>query len=102
MASESDGDIKHDIINNSSVLGEMFSTIYVVAPGETGKIRLKLKIDTGASDSALTLQTYRKLNGKCDPSKVIIPVKNTKLTAYDGQKIPCHDSHKGKLTKAKF
>ena len=80
----------------------------VVAPGKTGKTPIKLKIDTGASGNTLTLQTFRNQYGKLDPSKVITPVKNTKLTAYNGQKIPCYGSldlelsHKGKLTKAKF
>ena len=56
----------------------------VVAPGKTGKTPIKLKIDTGASGNTLTLQTFRNLYGKRDPSKVITPVKNTKLTAYNG------------------
>ena len=103
-----DDDIKHDTINISSVCREVFTTMHVAAPGKTDKMSLKLKIDTGASGNTLTLQTYRKLHGKCDPAKVITPVKNTKLTAYNGQKIPCYGSlelelsHKGKLTKAKF
>ena len=113
MASESedtsdDDDIKHDAINIFSIRNEVFTTMDVVAPGKTGKTPIKLKIDTGASGNTLTLQTFRNLYGKRDPSKVITPVKNTKLTAYNGQKIPCYGSldlelsHKGKLTKAKF
>ena len=113
MASESedtsdDDDIKHDTINIFSIRSEVFTTMDVVAPGKTGKTPLKLKIDTGASGNTLTLQTFRNLYGKRDPSKVITPVKNTKLTAYNGQKIPCYGSldlelsHKSKLTKAKF
>ena len=113
MASESedtsdDDDIKHDTINIFSIRNEVFATVDVVAPGKTGKTPIKLKIDTGASGNTLTLQTFRNLYGKRDPSKVITPVKNTKLTAYNGQKIPCYGSldlelsHKGKLTKAKF
>ena len=107
MASESedtsdDDDIKHDTINIFSVRNEVFTTMDVVAPGKTGKTPIKLKIDTGASGNTLTLQTFRNLYGKRDPSKVITPVKNTKLTAYNGQKIPCYGSldlelsHKGK------
>ena len=112
MASESgdrsdDDDFKHDTINIFSVHSEVFTAMGEVGIGKTGKIPLKLKIDTGASGNTHTLQTYRKLYGKVDPSIVFRPVKNTKLAAYNGQKIPCHGSlqlelsHKGKLTKAK-
>ena len=112
MASESedtsdDDNIEHDTINIFSIRSEVFTTMDVVAPGKTGKTPLKLKIGTGASGNTLTLQTFRNLYGKRDPSKVITPV-NTKLTEYNGQKIPCYGSlelelsHKGKLTKAKF
>ena len=103
-----DNDIKLDTINIFSIRSEVFTTMNVVAPGKTGKTRLRLKIDTVASGNTLNLQTFRNLYGKRDPSKVISPVKNTKLTAYNGQKIPCYGSlelelsHKGKLTKAKF
>ena len=86
-----------------------FSQQWMLWPQEkTGKTPIKLKIDTGASGNTLTLQTFRNLYGKRDLSKVITPVRNTKLTAYNGQKIPCYGSldlelsHKGKLTKAKF
>ena len=113
MASESedtsdDDDTKHDTINIFSIRSEVFRTMDVVAPGKTGKTPLKLKMYTGASGNTITLQTFRNLYGKRDPSKVITPVKNTKLTAYNGQKIPCYGSldlelsHKVKLTKAKF
>ena len=104
----SDDDIKHDTINIFSICSEVFTTMDVVATRKTGKTPLKLKIDTRASGNTLTLQTFRNLYGMRDPSEVITPVKNTKLTAYNGQKIPCYGSldlelsHKVKLTKAKF
>ena len=66
MASESedtsdDDDIKHDKINIASVRSEVSTAMDVVTPEKTGKIPLKLKIDTGAFGNTLTLQTYRKL-----------------------------------------
>ena len=87
-----DDDIKHDTITIFSFCSDVFTKMDVVAPGKTGKTLLKLKIDTGASGNTLTLQMFRNLYGKCDPSKLSHPVKNTKLTAYNGQKIPCYSS----------
>ena len=97
------------ILSTFSAFVMKFSQQWMLWPQEkTGKTPIKLKIDTGASGNTLTLQTFRNLYGKRDLSKVITPVKNTKLTAYNGQKIPCYGSldlelsHKGKFTKAKF
>jgi len=51
---------------------------------------LRVKIDTGAMGNTLPLRTFRQMYGKrVSTNELLTALGNVKLTAYNGQKIPC-------------
>ncbi len=75
---------------NHTERDEAFTTLKIQAPKIKGTHNLKLKIDTGAQGNTLPIRTYHMMYGaNPSDSEVLQPIRNTRLTAYNGQDIRC-------------
>jgi hypothetical protein len=87
---------------------EIFAELDVIRPEKKKVHKIRLKVDTGASGNTLPLRTFRQMYGDRSPSTIVKPEKHTRLTAYNGQEIPCMGSltlelrHKDEFVPAKF
>ena len=73
---------------------EAYTSLQIQPPGlEPGNYSIRLKIDTGAAGNTLPLRTMQQMYGSSALNhKSLKPNNGVKLTAYNGQQIPCHGS----------
>ena len=88
----SDSDEQFDCVQISvlsrTTRKEAFTNLRIRLPHKKGKHKLKLKIDRGAAGNTLPVRTIRQMYG--DKYKGVIQrAHNIRLTAYNGQDIPC-------------
>ena len=85
------GDVVVDSLRQLPWRREVFTTLNVLPPGlPHDRYTLRLKIDTGASGNTLPLRVFRQMYGKDASTKQrLTPLGDVKLSAYNGQCIPC-------------
>ena len=88
----SDSDEQFDWVQISvlsqTIRKEAFTNLRIKLPQKKGKHELKLKIDNGAAGNTLPVRTIRPMYG--DKYKDVIQrAHNVRLTAHNGQDIPC-------------
>ena len=81
-------------VNAHSASDKAFTKLAIKVPKLKGEHTLRVKIDTGANANALPLRTFRQMFGNKDPSTLLSPIKNEKLTAYSGEALNCLGSMK--------
>lgn len=71
--------------------GEAFTILDIKPPGlKEGSYTLKMKIDSGANGNTLPMRIFEKLYpSQTNRRNVLKTEASTKLTAYNGQEIPC-------------
>ena len=100
----SDSDEQFDCVQISvlcrTMRKEAFTNLHIRLPQKKGKHKLKLKIDSGAAGNTLPVRTIRQMYG--DKYKDVIQrAHNVRLTAYNGQDIPCLGSISISIKKQK-
>ena len=79
---------------------EAFTNLLIRLPQKKSKHKLKLKIDSGAAGNTLPVRTIGQMYG--DKYKDVIQrAHNVRLTAYNGQDIPCLGSISISIKKQK-
>ena len=72
----------------SSTRREVFTTIPIKPPNTTStKLKIKLKIDTGASGNTLPMRTMEQIYNTDEKIQNVLTQENVKLTAYNGKEI---------------
>ena len=79
---------------------EAFTNLRIRLPQKKGKHKLKLRIDSGAAGNTLPVRTIRQMYGH-KYKDVIQRAHNVRLTAYNGQDIPCLGSISISIKKQK-